>query len=205
MGGFLETIELVDQAFAHGMIQVREEIVALVDLLRTRPVKNVMEIGSESGGTFYLWCRLATLGGLKISVDLPWGDSGSGQYRNPEKLAARTALFQSWAPRVKVVTGDSHERKTQLDVADLLDGDLLDFLFIDGDHSYDGVKADWETYREFVRPGGLVAFHDINQGEYMDIRGCQVGRLWAELLASGLACQEFNQKLHWAGIGVVTV
>jgi predicted O-methyltransferase YrrM len=35
-------------------------------------------------------------------------------------------------------------------------------LFIDGDHSYDGVRQDFEMYAPLVRPGGLVAMHDIN-------------------------------------------
>lgn len=36
----------------------------------------------------------------------------------------------------------------------------LDLLFIDGDHSYDGVKADWEAYKDFLKPGSIVVFHD---------------------------------------------
>ena len=36
----------------------------------------------------------------------------------------------------------------------------IDLLFIDGDHSYEGVKADWEGFKPFVKPFGLVVFHD---------------------------------------------
>lgn len=35
-----------------------------------------------------------------------------------------------------------------------------DFLFIDGDHSYEGVKQDWEYYGRLVKEGGIIAFHD---------------------------------------------
>ncbi|MBY0546256.1 MAG: class I SAM-dependent methyltransferase, partial [Candidatus Obscuribacterales bacterium] len=42
-----------------------------------------------------------------------------------------------------------------------LQGQKLDLLFIDGDHGYDGVKADFEAYRQFLREGAIVAFHDI--------------------------------------------
>lgn len=41
----------------------------------------------------------------------------------------------------------------------------IDFLFIDGDHSYDGVKSDWESYRSFMRPGAIVVFHDYGWAE----------------------------------------
>jgi predicted O-methyltransferase YrrM len=43
----------------------------------------------------------------------------------------------------------------------LLGGKQLDFLFVDGDHTYDGVRHDFEAYSTLVRSGGLVAFHDI--------------------------------------------
>lgn len=36
----------------------------------------------------------------------------------------------------------------------------LDLLFIDGDHSYEGVKADWDAYKVFLKPGSIVIFHD---------------------------------------------
>jgi len=36
----------------------------------------------------------------------------------------------------------------------------IDVLFIDGDHSYEGVKSDWERFARFVKPFGIVVFHD---------------------------------------------
>jgi predicted O-methyltransferase YrrM len=41
----------------------------------------------------------------------------------------------------------------------------LDLLFIDGDHSYEGVKADWDSYREFLGKGSIVVFHDFGWAE----------------------------------------
>ena len=37
---------------------------------------------------------------------------------------------------------------------------LQDILFIDGDHSWDGIRADWEGWAAFVEPGGVVCLHD---------------------------------------------
>lgn len=181
-----------------------EEISALVELLKKHRLKNVMEIGSEAGGTFYLWCRLTAIGGLKISLDLPSGDSGSGRFKEQAALAARTTLFKRWSANVHVVTGDSHEQRTWQTVDDILGRgrDKLDFLFIDGDHSYEGVKLDWEDYKGFVRQGGLIAFHDIKDTEHHRHRGCFVAKLWAELQGEK---QEFCTDIHWGGIGVVTV
>ncbi|HKQ99113.1 MAG TPA: class I SAM-dependent methyltransferase, partial [Pyrinomonadaceae bacterium] len=39
-------------------------------------------------------------------------------------------------------------------------GEPVDFIFIDGDHSYDGLRGDWEAWSGLVAPGGIVALHD---------------------------------------------
>ena len=205
----LASVNIIDRAFELGAIQIREEISAFVDFLRPRNLRNVMEIGSESGGTFYLWCQIAAMGGLKISLDKPDGESGSWLYKEPEALAKRTALFQSFAPRVKVVTGDSHDPSVKQFISDLLRGDKLDFLFIDGDHSYEGVRADYEMYKEFVGEDGVIAFHDI---QHLGPRA-----LWKELTSGHPVCvesnrsrdgftfNEFNSHQRWAGIGIIQV
>ena len=47
--------------------------------------------------------------------------------------------------------------------------DPIDFLFIDGDHSYDAVRTDWNDWHGFVAPGGRVAFHDaLLEADWMD-------------------------------------
>lgn len=40
------------------------------------------------------------------------------------------------------------------------EGGQLDFLFIDGDHSWEGIKGDWTGFRSLIQPGGIVALHD---------------------------------------------
>ena len=41
----------------------------------------------------------------------------------------------------------------------------IDMLFIDGDHSYEGVKADWENYKQFLKAGSMIVFHDWGWAE----------------------------------------
>lgn len=36
----------------------------------------------------------------------------------------------------------------------------IDFLLIDGDHSYEGVKSDWELFSPHLQPFGVAIFHD---------------------------------------------
>jgi predicted O-methyltransferase YrrM len=42
---------------------------------------------------------------------------------------------------------------------------VIDLLFIDGDHSYKGVKADWEIYKYLLKSGSIVIFHDYGWAE----------------------------------------
>ena len=41
----------------------------------------------------------------------------------------------------------------------------IDFLFIDGDHNYEGVKKDWDLYNGLLENGSVVAFHDVEWAE----------------------------------------
>ena len=61
----------------------------------------------------------------------------------------------------------------------ILDGEKLDYLFIDADHTYSGVQCDFEMYSPLVRSGGIVAFHDIVT--YKHETECQVERFWDEI------------------------
>jgi hypothetical protein len=93
-----------------------------------------------------------------ISVDLPDGEFGGGY------PAWKTPLYRQFArpgQRLDLLRADSHDPATVDRVRTLLGGEKLDFLFIDGDHSYEGVRQDFESYSALVREGGLVGFHDI--------------------------------------------
>jgi predicted O-methyltransferase YrrM len=47
----------------------------------------------------------------------------------------------------------------------------IDLLFIDADHSYEAVRADWLNWSPFVKKGGIIAFHDY----YVKIKGGSPG------------------------------
>lgn len=39
---------------------------------------------------------------------------------------------------------------------------IPDFIFIDGDHSWDGIRKDWELYSKLLEPGGVILLHDTS-------------------------------------------
>lgn len=49
--------------------------------------------------------------------------------------------------------------KLSFDAADNVP-ENVDFIFIDGDHSYEGIKKDWEIYSRKIVPGGYALLHD---------------------------------------------
>lgn len=191
--------ELINSAFSNGMVQRGTEIFALLGFLEGQRIENVVEIGAESGGTFFLWCNIAS--GKKISVDLPSGLTGSFKYRAPDKTEERANLFRAWAPNVHVITGDSHQAPTLDKVNCVLAGDRVDLLFIDGDHTAAGVQKDFEMYSGLV-DGGLVIFHDIKDTEYHRSMGCNVAEFWNSLPGEKF---EFCDNAKWGGIGILKV
>jgi predicted O-methyltransferase YrrM len=40
----------------------------------------------------------------------------------------------------------------------------VDLVFVDGDHSEEACRLDWELWHPFVEPGGVIAFHDARAG-----------------------------------------
>lgn len=124
----------------------------LWELVASRPHARVLEIGSLFGGTLWWWSHLPAVETL-VSVDVPsdWAEVADGV------RAARESWAEWFSPRVDFVevVADSHDPAT----LGLVDGPF-DFAFIDGDHSYDGVRSDWLMWSPLVRPGGLLAFHD---------------------------------------------
>ena len=191
---------LVLQSLDMGAVQISKELEGLAKLVTSRKVRNFMEIGTETGGTFWLFCQLAHEDGIKISLDKPDGASGSWKFADFEAHNARSERLRGFAKYVHPIVADSHGSIAKGLVSGALDGDKLDFLFIDGDHTYDGVKADYLDYKEFVRPGGLIGFHDIVDTQYHRDRGCFVADFWNELQGKK---HEFCSGWEWGGIGVI--
>lgn len=133
------------------------ELGALWEHVAARPHARVLEIGSLFGGTLWYWSHLPNIETL-VSVDLP---SDHAHVRDGVRDARR--YWDGWfTPRVKFHDhpADSKAPATSEAVYTDLAGELFDFAFIDGDHTYQGVRGDFDLWSLLIRPGGLVAFHD---------------------------------------------
>jgi len=138
--------------------QVYEEILGLAKLIDELKPRAIVEIGTAGGGTLFLWCRLAAEDATIISVDLPRGMFGGGY---PKWKVPIYRSFAKEGQKIYLIRGDSHDPTTLERVKSILADRKIDFLFIDGDHTYEGVRRDFEIYGPLVRSGGIIAFHDI--------------------------------------------
>jgi predicted O-methyltransferase YrrM len=188
-------VKLATRGFWHAItpIQSPREILALLRILKQASPQRILEIGTASGGTLFLFTRIAAADAQLVSIDLPGGPGGGGY------PTWKVPLYQEFplpGQRLELIRDDSHDPGVLSHVAELVGDRGLDFLFIDGDHSYDGVKRDFEMYGSLVKPGGMIAFHDIDYCR--DVR-----RLWDEVKV-GRRFQEVRDDHGQAfGIGLI--
>jgi predicted O-methyltransferase YrrM len=143
--------------------QTHEELNDLLLELEGFNIQNVLEIGVHLGGSIKVWEEVFKPN-ILIGID--------GQI---------TPEF-SKIDGVCKIKGYSQSNETFNKAKEALNGEQLDFLFIDGSHYYNDVKIDFQMYKELVRPGGVIAFHDVI------LTGndtCEVYKFWNELVGSG--------------------
>jgi len=163
--------------------------------------RRVLEIGTAKGGTLYLWTQAAADDAAIVSLDLPGGPFGGGY------PAQRVPFYQAFArpgQNLALMRADSHAEASLAAVRAHFGAGPVDFAFIDGDHTYEGVRQDVAMYSPLVREGGIVAFHDILPQEWSPVT--QVHRVWNELKRDN-EVEEFIDRdaPRQIGIGLIRV
>jgi cephalosporin hydroxylase len=200
---FWQNVGLARQAQANGAMQKLRELAPLIALLRRRSLGVVVEIGTARGGTLFAWCRLAEPGALIVSIDLPGGRFGGG-YTSDD--ISRLRRYGRPHQKLHFLQTDSHDVQTRGTLSNLLEGRAIDFLLIDGDHTYDGVRRDFVLYAPLVRDGCPIAFHDILP--HPEEQSCEVDRFWNEIKGSFRHTEFIDPHRdrfgrQWGGIGVL--
>lgn len=160
--------------------QKPSEIGEVCQLALTMRPKVILEIGTSRGGTLYLFSRLVQPSGTVISIDKP-GEPGSVR---PVMRAVYRTFGKKNGCSVVTLDRDSHAPATHAEIERILNGRKIDLLFIDGDHSYEGVKADFQVYRRWVAPSGIIAMHDVAHADSHPT--IKVPRFWRELTVQPL-------------------
>lgn len=129
--------------------------------LLTKGQNSVLEIGSYIGAS--ACCFGAALkeakSGICICIDT-WNNNAmtEGNRDTWQEFQTNTACYKDYIVPVRgfsTIVVDKVGSRVE----------SLDLLFIDGDHSYKGVKADWDAYKKFLKSGSIVVFHDWGWAE----------------------------------------
>ena len=176
--------------------QVYEEITTFGYWLKGFQANNILEIGFK-GSSFHIMSQLST--GKKVAVDLE--DNGRTIWSH----------YMMYDEDFKLFIADSQTEETRDKVKEFCP--KYDLIFIDGDHSYEGVRRDFELYQELLSPRGYIVFHDIDPDHiFRDGAGGQVYKFWQDLsygsktnivtIKSSGKTTCFGQKEHFGGIGI---
>lgn len=162
----------------------------LVDVLRPRVI---VELGTYTGVSYSAMCQAVKSLGLSTScfaVDTWTGDEHAGFYS--EDIYDEFATFHDrhYGAFSRLV------RSTFDDALHHFDDGTIDLLHIDGLHTYEAVRRDYQTWLPKLGPNAIVLFHDTNVRE----ADFAVHRLWGEIAADRL---HFEFK-HGHGLGILT-
>jgi hypothetical protein len=124
---------------------------------------SIVEIGRCEGGSTLLMGAAKSAYGRLVSLDIDPVDDDQ----------VRKMLKRLCIPNVELLIEDSTKYPT-----DDIGG--IDFLLIDGDHEYEGVKGDFDNWFPAVDVGGVIAFHDVHDRPG---KTNAVGRFFHETLA----------------------
>ena len=179
--------------------QIRYEIESLCKIIEKKEPKVILEIGTETGGSLFLISKIVPDNATIISLDLPGGNFGGGY---PEYKTAFYSTFKKKNQTLELIRGNSHHQESLNSVKQILNGRKIDFLFIDGDHTYDGVKKDVELYTPLVADDGFIALHDI--AKHPVSWNVEVDKCWNEI-KNNYRYEEYIENVNqgWAGIGLL--
>jgi predicted O-methyltransferase YrrM len=127
--------------------QVPDEIAPCIKMLLEsgKEITSFLEIGTAAGGTTFLFDHFFHPKVIVLVDD-----------NKHHKADVRGYVLQD--VKYKEIIGDSHDENVLALVKDIAGS--YDMIIIDGDHSYEGVKKDFEMYSPLLSDGGFLFFHD---------------------------------------------
>ena len=150
-----------------GIQQVRKEIYEFSKILLQNKTGLCAEIGfGFYGSTHILWREIfEKVVTIEYQLDRVWA------FRENTSNFFGNFIFND--NKSQFIFGSSHSPLSVDKLDQILKNKKLDLLFIDGDHKYESVMADYLLYKDFVSKGGIIAFHDTkNNINNYGVRKC---------------------------------
>jgi predicted O-methyltransferase YrrM len=154
-----------DRIFTH-LTKPEKRLLYHISKNELRSGCTVVEIGSYLGASTSFITKGIDSQSLIYCVDT-WGNHAmkydetdvDGSEKNTYPIFRKNT--QRWKRKIVMLQGWSKDMFYKLKVLT----SRIDFLFIDGDHSYEGVSEDWRLYSTLLKKGSIVAFHDTGWAE----------------------------------------
>lgn len=156
--------------------------------LKESGVRRLLTIGSAWGAPEWHTARIFREAGLDIEI------TTIEPAPRPELEAIFAQARTQFGQRMILLTGSPRDPK----LLARLEG-CFDAAFIDGNHRYDQVRADFLLARSLK--SRLIGLHDIVDSDWHAANHCAVSRLWSEITAQYPTEQRSSGV--WAGIGIV--
>jgi len=160
-------------------------------LIRNIEPQIFVELGTHSGNSYFSFCQSVTEENIATkcyAVDTWKSEEHTGPYGEEVFHQVHSHNETHYANFSRLL------RMTFDDALSYFSDGSVELLHIDGLHTYEAVKHDFETWLPKLAPGAVVLFHDTNVRE----RGFGVWKLWDELKTRYPNNLEF---LHSNGLG----
>ena len=164
-------------------------------LTRTFKPSVIVELGSHWGHSYFTFCQAVSEANLPTTcyaVDTWQGDEHAGNYGDEVFASVDEHNKERYAKFSHLL------RMTFDDALNKIPDGTVELLHIDGLHTYEAVKHDFETWKVKLAPSAVVLFHDISVRE----REFGVWQLWEELQAIYPNNLAFT---HSSGLGVLQI
>ncbi|MEM9043699.1 MAG: class I SAM-dependent methyltransferase [Pseudomonadota bacterium] len=164
----------------------------LFSLMEVARPRRYVELGSHHGHSFFTACQHYKLNqnyGEAVAIDLWEGDHQAGFYGDEVFDRFRSILDEHFKQCGRFI------RSYFSEAANVFEPGSIDLLHIDGLHTYEAVKEDFETWLPKLTENGVVLFHDTS--EYQTDFG--VWQLFDEIREQAAASFRF---VHGHGLGV---
>lgn len=165
----------------------------IYDLILTTKPKVVVELGTHHGGSFFSMAQAVKDSELSTqlhAVDTWQGDKHAGFYDDKVFL------------KVNKIKDDLYKnvninllKKTFDEALAGFKKDTIDILHIDGLHTYEAVKHDFENWFPKVKKDGIILFHDVLEKQ----KDFGVWRLWEELKDK----YDYFEFINYHGLGLI--
>lgn len=162
-------------------------------IIQKKQPKIFVELGTHTGASFFSFCDAILQEKFRTkayAVDTWQGDPHAGFYDDEvfNRVKFRNEAYQQFSTllRMEFDSAISHfEEKS------------VELLHIDGLHTYEAVKHDFETWLPKLSQGAIVLFHDTQVKE----RGFGVKKFWEEVSSQYPSIE----LLHSFGLGILEI